>query len=631
MDFLEIIDEWHREYFPPSQSVESSDENTDDSDISTASENESNENILEQRIQLVHPDNDQNKNLNSEEEDWENNNLDLTIREKIIKGCSCRMDCISNISFEEISHHIYSMRELSKEEKDMYIMGKLKSKSYGGGSSRRDAKRQRYEYNFDDREVCTDVFLFLHDIGEKHFKNLVKHMKTHGIKPRTHGNIGKKPHNALSFEEIKFVVQFINRYSEDNGLPMPAAPRGRDSEPPIFLPCSTPKNEIHQLYVEACHEVQIRAVKLSSFYSIWSACLPNIQIANPRSDVCNTCERHREHILNARSENEKLTAARNFTDHIEKAEREHHLYIQCIKEAREEHQSIQLPEPPVRPCSTDFLKTHYTFDFAQCVSVPHHFRQVGPLFFETPRKIQIFGICMEGAGSQRNYLIDEDQTIGRDGKNAHGPNTVISILHHHFQNYSMGEKCAVLHCDNCPGQNKNRYVIGYLLWRVMIGLHRAIELHMQIPGHTKCQVDAGFAQIKKKYRRSDCDTLQHVADVVSKSSKSNEAVIIEDGNVKYYEWKEYIKTTFQPLKGIRKFHYFTFSALLPGVVLCSVDVDGDKVPVILSNHDQISVNLPPEIMPGGLSRERQEYLYKHIRPHVRECFRDTTCPEFHEE
>ena len=51
------------------------------------------------------------------------------------------------------------------------------------------------------------------------------------------------------------------------------------------------------------------------------------------------------------------------------------------------------------------------------------------------------------------------------------------------------------------GQNKNKYVIGYLLWRVMIGLHRAIDLHMQIPGHTKCQVDAGFAQIKKKYRR----------------------------------------------------------------------------------------------------------------------------------
>ncbi|XP_078314026.1 uncharacterized protein LOC111104843 isoform X3 [Crassostrea virginica] len=377
-------------------------------------------------------------------------NFDLNITEKMDNSCSCRMECMSKFSFHEIHDHICSMRELSKEERDMYIMGKIKSRSTGSVSSRHDAKRQRYEYSFDDREVCKDAFLFLHDIGEKYLKNLVKHMKTNGIRPRTHGNSGKKPHNALSFEEIKFVVQFIKRYSEDNGLPMPAAPRGRDTEPPTFLPCSTSKREIHYMYAEACQEVSIRAVKLSSFYSIWSACLPNIQIATPRSDVCNTCERHREHILNARSENEKLTATRNFTCHVEKADKEHKLYIQCIKEAREEHQSLQHPEPDCRPCSSDFIKTHYTFDFAQCVSIPHHSRQVGPLFFETPRKIQIFGICMEGSRSQYNYLIDEDQTIGKDGKNAHGPNTVISILHHHFKNHGMREKCAVLHCDNCP-------------------------------------------------------------------------------------------------------------------------------------------------------------------------------------
>ena len=131
--------------------------------------------------------------------------------------------------------------------------------------------------------------------------------------------------------------------------------------------------------------------------------------------------------------------------------------------------------------------------------------------------------------------------------------------------------------------------------------------------------------------RSDCDTLQHIADVVSKSSKSNEAVIVKDGNVKYYDWKEFMNTTFRPFKGIRKFHHFTFSALLPGVVLCSIDADGAKVPMILTNENQISDNLPAEILPAGLSRERQEYLHKHIRPHVRECFRDITCPEHHEE
>ena len=99
------------------------------------------------------------------------------------------------------------------------------------------------------------------------------------------------------------------------------------------------------MYAEACQEVSIRSVKLSSFYSIFSACLPNIQIATPSSDVCNTYERHREHILDARSENEKLTATRNFTYHVEKADKEYKLYIQCLKEATEEHQSPQHPEP----------------------------------------------------------------------------------------------------------------------------------------------------------------------------------------------------------------------------------------------------------------------------------------------
>ena len=109
-----------------------------------------------------------------------------------------------------------------------------------------------------------------------------------------------------------------------------------------------------------------------------------------------------------------------------------------------------------------------------------------------------------------------------------------------------------------------------------------------------------------------------------------EAVIIQNGSVKYREWKEFIQTAFLSLKCIRKFHHFYFSALLPGIVLCSVDADSEKVPVVLRKED-ICADLPSEILPGGLSRERQIYLYKNIRPHVREQFRNITCPEFHEE
>ena len=245
---LQIIDEWHREYFPPVQNFDSEDDNAENSYISSASEDEeSNETLLEKKLQHLISNDNQNNTFSMNVVNENLDNFDLNITEKMDNSCSCRMECMSKFSFHEIHDHICSMRELSKEERDMYIMGKIKSRSTGSVSSRHDAKRQRYEYSFDDREVCKDAFLFLHDIGEKYLKNLVKHMKTNGIRPRTHGNSGKKPNNALSFEEIKFVVQFIKRYSEDNGLPMPAAPRGRDTEPPTFLPCSTSKRDIHDM------------------------------------------------------------------------------------------------------------------------------------------------------------------------------------------------------------------------------------------------------------------------------------------------------------------------------------------------------------------------------------------------
>jgi hypothetical protein len=95
------------------------------------------------------------------------------------------MECISKFSSEENSHHIYCMRELCSK---VLVT---------------DLQDMTQNDRFDDREVCKDTFLFLHDIGEKHFKHFVKHMKINGITAQTHGNTKKIPHNALTFEQIK--------------------------------------------------------------------------------------------------------------------------------------------------------------------------------------------------------------------------------------------------------------------------------------------------------------------------------------------------------------------------------------------------------------------------------------------
>ena len=76
------------------------------------------------------------------------------------------------------------MREYEKHEKESYLIGKLdqccsKSTNRCKNSVR---ERQKFKYGFLDMFICEDAFMFIHDIGNKAFKNLKQHYK---IKFRT--------------------------------------------------------------------------------------------------------------------------------------------------------------------------------------------------------------------------------------------------------------------------------------------------------------------------------------------------------------------------------------------------------------------------------------------------------------
>ena len=202
---------------------------------------------------------------------------------------------------------------------------------------------------------------------------------------------------------------------------------------------------------------------------------------------------------------------------------------------------------------------HLTFDFAQNIHLPYHYRQVGPLFFKSPLKVQLFGVCYEGSQLQYNYIFHEGQAIGIDGSKSHGPNSVISMLHHRLE--QLHHPQVLLHADNCVGQNKNKSVIAYLAWRCMTGRQESISLSFMRVGHTRCSVDGCFGLIKQAYRRSDCDTIDQFADVIEKSAKCNKAVLF---NWEWLDWDAYLLSHFKPIPGIRKYHHFRFSKADPG-------------------------------------------------------------------
>ena len=326
--------------------------------------------------------------------------------------CRCSVSCISQFEQSEIQEHIMNICEMTKEEKDMYLMGVLQPIGVSHTKTwRGERKRKRYGYTYGGKNVCRSTFQYIFNIGRRALTSLITHMNVNGKVPRIHGNKGRKPHNSLKYNEIKHCVDFVLHYSNEHGLPQPAAPRGRDGEPPVYLPASLTKYSLHKEYVAACQEINIRTLGLSSFKSMWLQCLPHIRISNPRDDVCQTCEIIRKKISDAVSEEEKLTASTELSTHIEKAQLERGVYKQSIKCAFDE--TPPRDEGAIPPVSKDLHKIHYTFDFSQQVTIPHHYRQMGPLYFMTPRRVQLFGVRLDGASLQYNYLIDEDQTIGK--------------------------------------------------------------------------------------------------------------------------------------------------------------------------------------------------------------------------
>ena len=141
------------------------------------------------------------------------------------------------------------MTEMINVERDMLIMGKLQAQSYARGA---DRQRTKFTYAIDYRTVCRENFLFAHTLGDRVLRNFQEHMKRNGCVPRQHGNVGRLPANTIPFEATQLAVRFIHNSALVDGLPQPAAPRGRADTAPTYLPASENFRSVHAKYVEVC-------------------------------------------------------------------------------------------------------------------------------------------------------------------------------------------------------------------------------------------------------------------------------------------------------------------------------------------------------------------------------------------
>ncbi|XP_014674791.1 PREDICTED: uncharacterized protein LOC106814923 [Priapulus caudatus] len=567
--------------------------------------------------------------------------VNFTCVVKSSKNSCCLNDgnpCCTALSTEFMHELRTTMSSLPAYEKDLILLGKLSSginmKETTASSKRKrqtQRKHQRTCYCVEGTRICRETFKFLHCISQDKLTALLKHYKEHGLTPRHKKSGGKQKTNArfLTFEDVSRVVTFIVNFSEVHALVLPGRVPGFKRFDIKLLPSMYTKASIWRLYQSAMNAEGYRAVKVHSFRNLWRSLVPYIVMTKPMTDLCWTCQKNNSRIYRSMNipEAEKSAELLKQQDHLVKVTLERTLYQDMVKKASNTFKDSAIKLGKNAPMSRD-IKMHYSFDYAQQVHYPNDPYQPGPMYFLVPRKCGIFGVACEAVPQQVNFVIDEAVLISK------GANAVISYLDYFFDHYGFGEKDLELHCDNCSGQNKNNFMLWYLAWRIINGLHRSISLNFLVAGHTKFAPDWCFGLVKQKYRRTMVSSLDNFVDVVNSSTIVGTNIAQKVGTssgdviVPYYDWNKFLSLYFRTVPGIKKFQHFRFDAAHPGEVFRKEYADSaeENFQLLRDVNNLPQASKPGTIPPPGLSYERKLYLFDKIREFCSIETRDITCP-----
>ncbi|XP_066248681.1 uncharacterized protein [Euwallacea similis] len=173
----------------------------------------------------------------------------VQVKERFKRGCECHDEsCFRGLNPETVFKHRHNIAELTKGEHDMYLMGVTMACLANPDITvrHRERRRLRAQYVYQGRRVCLDAFLYLENCTHYQLKRIRKHVMTHGVAPRVHGNHGKKPHNTFSLDIYCHAREFLKQYLEQHTGERDIL----NTKLPIQLPWDVTRKNLHDAYKE---------------------------------------------------------------------------------------------------------------------------------------------------------------------------------------------------------------------------------------------------------------------------------------------------------------------------------------------------------------------------------------------
>lgn len=359
-------------------------------------------------------------------------------------------------------------------------------------------------------------------------------------------------------------LMFLERHAEVYALACPTG-RGSDKDAPIrYFPSDKRRAAVHDEYKKqwsdlipaASEHINFKGydpeepLNYKSFCKVWHTNFPTLKIMKIGSDFCDTCTKLKNQIEHSTSDlKDALSNALNIHRKI----------------AKEEFLNYRKVQNSIRDRPSDGT-IHIIIDFAEKVLLPHMLKQPGQLHFITGLKFDFF--CVSNTNLNTNFIFGLPEGHWPSGKSA---NDVASMIEHVLRlnednEVTKGARKLVIHADNCAGQNKNKYNLWYLAWRLILRLHDEIVYNFLIAGHTKNSCDGAFGLVKMQLKRKNVYTPRDMMRTIDESTSSNSVVCSK--SVMWIDWKEFLGKFFTVPKGLHvsKEHVFRFRKEELGIV-----------------------------------------------------------------
>jgi len=302
------------------------------------------------------------------------------------------------------------------------------------------------------------------------------------------------------------VIHWLVNYGDEFGYPCPTGRTGRmrrsvrrsekhSREVVRWLPSAHTRSNVYETLV-TCWAGPEEVPTLKTFYHVWSRYLPYIRVFRRASDFCDICAML---MRRWRGEDRALLAS-----HVQRAQVQRRFMKELI---------------------ADNSHAVFSFDYAQRIKVPHEHKQPGQYFFTTPLRCSLFGVLNNSTSKATVFVVPEGCHPGRNCKTVEHLLSMLyaelrrrrvltsSQLHPSSSSSSSSSSsggvaqlpvCIHFFADNCKGENKNQYMLGFLHWLVINNeLGVGSSLNHLLAGHTKSSVDGVFGSVKQAYWRAD--------------------------------------------------------------------------------------------------------------------------------